>query len=264
MKSKKKVWKILVGLLVFIVIAVVVVLIYLGTIIAEATRTLGTQATGTKVAVESVNVSLLGGDVQINKLAIDNPPGYKLKQAFSFDLVRVDVDINTIFSDTIIINEIEIANIKVNFEPTLKGGSNLTDIKNNIMKFAQSEEDDAKKEAEPEVDGENDPPKKAKKVIIKSFVINEGEIKVSSSILPTSVTLALGRMELNDIGKESNMGKAFSEILTKIIAQVIETVGDAKIESLDIDKLKSTLLKDLPDTAENIGKDISKTIKDLF
>jgi len=264
MKLKKTIWKIIVGLLVLVVIAVVVVVMYLGSIIAEATRTFGTEATGTKVAVKSVNVSLLGGDLAINKLAIDNPPGYKTKQAFSFDLVSVDLDINSIFSDTIIINKIEIANVKVDFEPTIQGGSNLTDIKNNIMRFAQGEEADAKKESEPEADDEAGSPKKAKKVIIKSFIINKGEIRVSSSMLQTSVAVPLARMELNDIGKESNMGKAFSEIINKIIEQVIKSVADAKLEGLNLDKLQSTLLKDLPGSSEKIGKDISKAIKDLF
>jgi len=262
MKLKKKILSGLLVLLTVVVIIVVVVIMYLGSIIAEATRTLGTQATGTKVAVESVSVSLLSGDLQINKLAVDNPPEYKTKEAFSFDLVSVDMDINSIFSDTIIINKIEIANIKIDFEPTLKGGSNLTDIKNNIMKFVKSEEADTKKE--PEADDEAGPPKEAKKVIIKSFVINKGEIMVSSSMLQTSVAVPLARMEFNDIGKESNMGKAFSEIFNKVLEQVVKSVASANIEGLSLDKLQSTLLKDLPSSAENIGKDISKTIKDLF
>ncbi len=262
MKLKKKIWHILIGLLVFIVIAVVVILMYLGSIIAEATRTFGTAATGTKVAVKSVNVSLLSGDLAINKLSIDNPPDYKTKQAFSFDLVSVDLDVNSLFTDTIIVNKIEIANVKIDFEPTLQGGSNLTDIKNNIMKFAQGEEADAKKETEP--DDEAGPPKKAKKVIIKSFIINKGEIRVSSSMLKTSVAVPLARMELNDIGKESNMGKAFSEIFNKIIEQVVKSVASAKIEGLSLDKLQSTLLENLPSSTEKIGKDISKSIKDLF
>jgi uncharacterized protein involved in outer membrane biogenesis len=264
MKLKKKIWRIVIGLLVFVVIAVVVILMYLGSIIAEATRTFGTAATGTKVAVKSVNVSLLSGDLAINKLSIDNPPDYKTKQAFSFDLVSVDLDVNSLFTDTIIVNKIEIANVKIDFEPTLQGGSNLTDIKNNIMKFAQGEEADAKKETEPEADDEVGPPKKAKKVIIKSFIINKGEIRVSSSMLKTSVAVPLARMELNDIGKESNMGKAFSEIFNKIIEQVVKSVASAKIEGLSLDKLQSTLLENLPSSTEKIGKDISKSIKDLF
>ena len=272
MKRKKKIWKILVGLLLFIVIAVVVILMYLGSIIAEATRTFGTAATGTKVAVKSVSVSLLAGDLAVKKLSIDNPSEYKNPQAFSFDLVSVDLDVNSLFTDTIIVNKIEIANVKIDFEPTIKGGSNLTDIKNNIIKFAKGDKVDTPKEPEPEVETEDESgQKKAKKVIIKSFIINKGEISVSSSLLKTSVALPLARMELNNIGKESDMPKVVSEIFSEIIESVVKTVASANIEGLNLD----TITKDLPNAATKIGKDITKdagkigkditkNIKDLF
>jgi hypothetical protein len=254
MKRKKKIWKIIVGLLIFIVIAVVVILMYLGSIIAEATRTFGTAATGTKVAVKSVNVSLLAGDLAVKKLSIDNPPEYKNQQAFGFDLVSVDLDVNSLFTDTIIVNKIEIANVKIDFEPTLKGGSNLTDIKNNIMKFAQGDKVDTPKEPEPEAETEADQPAKSKKVIIKSFIINKGEIRVSSSILQTSVALPLARMELNNIGKESNTAKVVSDIFSEIIESVLKTVAAANIEGLNLD----AITKNLPNSATKIGKDITK------
>lgn len=256
MKWKKKIWKILAGLLIFIIVVVVVVLMYLGSIIAEATRTFGTAATGTKVAVKSVNVSLLAGDLAVNKLSIDNPSGYQNQQAFSFDIVSVDLDVNSLFTDTIIVNKIEIANVKIDFEPTIRGGSNLSDIKNNIMKFAKGDETAAPKKPEPEVE-EHSTEKKAKKVIIKSFIINKGEISVSSSMLKTSVALPLARMELNNIGQESDTAKVVSEIFNEIVETVVKTVASARIEGLNID----VITKDIPNAAKDIGKDLTKDIK---
>ncbi|MDD5597724.1 MAG: hypothetical protein PHV82_07250 [Victivallaceae bacterium] len=265
MKLGKKILTGAVILLVVIVILAVVIIMHLGAIVAEAARTFGTQAAGTKVAVKSVYVSLLSGDLQINKLTIDNPPGYKDKEAFGFDLVAVDLDVNSVFTDTVIVNKVKIDNVRIDFEPTLQGGSNLTDIKNNIMKFAQAEKTGAAQKPERrEEKPEDTAPKKAKKVIIKSFVINKGRIMVSSSMLNTSVSVPLPRIELNDLGKESNMGEACAEIFDAIIKTTVEAVASANIEGLDIKKLKSKLLEDLPGTAEKIGKDIGKTIKDLF
>jgi len=260
MKWKKKIWKILAGLLIFIIIAVVVVLMYLGSIIAEVTRTFGTEATGTKVAVKSVNISLLKGDLAVNKLSIDNPSGYQKLQAFSFDLVSVDLDVNSLFTDTIIVNKIEIANVKIDFEPTIRGGSNLADIKNNIMKFAESA---APEESEPEVE-DHSTEKKAKKVIIKSFIINKGEISVSSSMLKTSVTLPLARMELNNIGEEKDTAKVVAEIFNEIVETVVKTVASAKIEGLNIDVLTKDLPNVAKDLSKDLGKDIKKTINNLF
>jgi len=265
MKLGKKILTGVIILLAVIIILAVVVIMHLGSIVAEATRTFGTQATGTKVSVSSVYISLFSGNLRINKLVVDNPPDYKDKEAFGFDLVAVDLDVNSVFTDTIIVNKVEIANVRVDFEPTLQGGSNLTDIKNNIMKFVQAEKTGAVKKPEPEKEKPEDTaPEKAKKVIIKSFVINKGKIMVSSSMLNTSVALPLPRIELNDLGKESNMGEACAEIFDAIIKTTVETVASANIEGLDISKLKSTLLEDLPGTAKNIGQNIGKTIKDLF
>ena len=263
MKTKKKILTSLFVILAVIGIGAGIAIMYLGTIVAKGMRSFGTEATGTKLAVESVYISLLNGDLQINKLAIDNPANYKSREAFSFDLVSVDLDVGSIFTDTIIVNKIKIANLKVNFEPTIRGGSNLTDIKNNIMKFAKNEEADAQKETGPEEAPETDAePKKAKKIIIKSFIVDKGEIMVSSGMLKTSISVPLPRLELNDIGEESAVGKAFAKIFDKIIEQIVMSVASANIEGLSLDKLKSTLLKDLP--ASGIGKNISKTLKDLF
>ena len=270
MKKKKKIWKIIGGILIFLVVVIVVVIMFLGSIIAGTMRTIGTKATGTKLSVKSVGISLLHGDLKINKLAIDNPPDYKVEQAFSFDLVHVDLDVNSLLTDTIIVNKVEIANVKIDFEPTLNGGSNLNDIKNNIMKFAgldKAPEADSKKESgekpqDKKVEG--GAAKKEKKIIIKSFVINKGTIMVSSNLLKTTIPVPLARMELTDIGKDSEMAQAIAEIYNEILKQVVTSVANADIKGLNLD----AITKDLPDTAEKIGKDISKGIskgiKELF
>jgi hypothetical protein len=269
MKLRKKILVALIIIVVVIITLATVVIMHLGSIVAEATRTFGTQATGTKVAVKSVNISIFSGDLQINKLTIDNPAGYKDQEAFGFDIVAVDLDVNSVFTDTIVVNKVEIDNVRIDFEPTLQGGSNLTDIKNNIMKFTRTDKSAAAKKPEPsEEKPEAAAPKKEKKVIIKSFVINKGHIMVSSGMLDTSVAVPLPRIEINDLGKEKDMGEACAEIFNVIIKTTIEAVASANIKGLDINKLKSKVLEDLPGTAEKIGKDIGKDlgnkIKDLF
>ncbi|MBU8902764.1 MAG: AsmA family protein, partial [Victivallales bacterium] len=206
-KKKRKIWKILLGVLIFIVLTIAVAVMFLDHIIAGTMRSVGTKATGTKLAVESVSLSLLRGDLRINMMSIDNPDDYKEKQAFSFDLVHVDLDVSTLLSDTIIVNKIEIANVKIDYEPTLDGASNLNDIKDNIMKFigAAKTEDktDDKAEKEPKEEVESNTPQKEKKIIIESFVINKGTIMFSSNLIKTTIPIPLARIELNDIGRDS-------------------------------------------------------------
>jgi len=255
-KKKRKIWKILIGVLIFIVVALAVAVLYLDSIIAGTMRTIGTQATGTKLAVESVNLSLLRGELRINMMSIANPPDYKEKQAFSFDLVHVDLDVSTLLSDTLVVSKVEIANIKIDYEPTLKGGSNLNDIQNNIMKYigADKAKDKVEKESEGE-EVESDTPKKEKKIIIESFIINKGTIMFSSNMVKTSIPIPLPRVELNDIGKDSNMGEAFADIYSKVMQEVVNSVGKQNM---------GAITKDLPSATKKLGKDITKSIGDLF
>jgi Skp family chaperone for outer membrane proteins len=76
-------------------------------------------------------------------------------------------------------------------------------------------------------------------------------------MLKTSVALPLARMELNNIGQESDTAKVVSEIFNEIVEAVVKTVASAKIEGLNVD----VLTKDLPNAAKGIGKDITKDIK---
>jgi hypothetical protein len=256
--------KILTGLLIVVVAIIVlitVIIMRLDSIVAEGMRTFGTKATGTEVKVDSVSISLLGGDLAVNEFSVANPAGYKAKEAFSFDLVSVDLDMDSMFSDTIIVNEVLIDNVKIDFEPTLQGGSNLTDIKNNIMNFVKKEKDvDVEEPAEKE---KAETEKKSKKVIIKKFIIKNGTVTVSSSILDQSVSLKMSQIELNDLGKESNMGETFSKIYEKILEEVMSVVSAANIKGLDMDKIQSTLFKDIPEGAGKVGEEVGKTLKDI-
>ena len=87
---------------------------------------------------------------------------------------------------------------------------------------------------------------------------------VSSNLLKTTIPVPLARMELTDIGKDSEMAQAIAEIYNEILKQVVTSVANADIKGLNLD----AITKDLPDTAEKIGKDISKGIskgiKELF
>ena len=263
-KKKKKIWKIILGILIFIVLTIAVAVMFLDHIIAGTMRSVGTQATGTKLAVESVSLSLLRGDLRINMMSIDNPDDYKEKQAFSFDLVHVDLDVSTLLSDTIIVNKVEIANVKIDYEPTLDGASNLNEIKDNIMKFigdAKTEDKtDDKAGKGPKEEVESDTPQKEKKIIIESFVINKGTIMFSSNLIKTTIPIPLARIELNDIGKDSKMGEAFIEIYNEILKQVVTSVAKVNLKDVKLD----VITKDLPDVTKKIGKDISKSIGELF
>ncbi|MDD5728313.1 MAG: hypothetical protein PHV59_07110 [Victivallales bacterium] len=262
MKTKRR-NKILSGIfIVLIALGLIIgaVILYLDGILASAMRKLGTEATGTDLRVKSVSLSLRSGHLAINEMTIANPTGYESSTAFWMKRFDIKLDINSLFSDTIIIDEVMINDIWIDFEPTLEG-SNLTDIKNNIMKFTAGQKTASK---ETEQTGQSAAPaEKSKQIIIKSFVISKGEITVASKAFVSNISVKLNRIELNDLGKDNVMGEVFSQILDAIMNQVALDVGAAKIEGLSPDVLKTKLFKDLPGATENIGKGVGKTLKDI-
>ena len=266
MKKKMKLRnKILSGLLIVVLVFGIIVgavIMYLDGIVASAMRKLGTAATGTELKVQSVGISLAAGNLTINKLTIANPTGYESPNAFWVEKLEVDLDVNSVFTDTIIVEKVEIEDIWIDFEPTLNG-SNLTDIKKNIMKFAKSQKAEEKKSEETTKKEEPAPAGKSKKVIIKSFVIKKGTINVASRAMPSNISVTLNKLTLTNVGQDNVTGEVFGQILDAIMEQVAVDVAAAKIEGLTSDVLNSKLLKDVSSQTEEIGKGVGKTLKDI-
>ncbi|MBU8902804.1 MAG: hypothetical protein KOO69_08695, partial [Victivallales bacterium] len=63
-----------------------------------------------------------------------------------------------------------------------------------------------------------------------------------------------------DIGRDSKMGEAFVEIYNEILKQVVTSAARVNLKDVKLD----VITKDLPDMTKKIGKDISKSIGDLF
>ena len=104
----------------------------LNAIVERQIEKIGTQITGTKVSVASVDIKLREGSGAINGLVIANPPGYKSDNAFRMDKILLDIDPKSVLKDPIVIDEILIDSPIATSEFTQTAGSNILDIKNNV------------------------------------------------------------------------------------------------------------------------------------
>ncbi|MCP3964971.1 MAG: hypothetical protein GY750_10785 [Lentisphaerae bacterium] len=264
MKLGKKFLYFFLGLLIVLAVAVVVVFTYLDTIVAGGIRKFGSDALGTKVSVGNVYISILNGDLKISGLTIANPDGYLNPEAFKMGTLDVDMDINSIFSDTIIIKKIAISDMKIDYEPTIKGGSNLKDLQNNVAKYAAKGKKAKPEVKEPAKPGEKAPEGKKKKVIIEEFVINDGTVQVSSKLLNQSASVTLSKFEMEDIGKKNNDPVVvFNEVFTKLLEQISKDLSQAKISGLDLSSLEDGLLKNVGDNGDSTVRTIGNSIKNI-
>ena len=112
----------------------------------------------------------------------------------------MNADIESVVSDTIMIEEIIVEAPEITFEGTLSG-SNITKIQENVEKFSASvggkDGGDGEESMEEHESAE-------KKVQIDHFILKNAQVNISTPILQgQDVAIPLPEIHLRDIGKQS-------------------------------------------------------------
>jgi hypothetical protein len=123
-----------------IIAAVVLVLVIVGVgvflynsidpIVKAAIEKYGSEITGTKVSVSSVEFSLKSGRGTIRGITVHNPKGFSSDHAFRLGEITVDIDVASLNKDPIVIDEVKIAAPELNVQLDAQGKSNIAVIKN--------------------------------------------------------------------------------------------------------------------------------------
>ncbi len=227
-KKKKPLWlKIVLWVLLGILVLLIGTLIFIDTILTTGIRTGGSLIMKTKVEVDSVSLRPLLGTLDIKGLRVFNPPDFKDGCAIELPSFHVGLEVKSLLTNKIIVNKVEIVGIKVNYEPTIKGGSNLQAIVNNMddpNKKPPAEATKDKKAAEGA----------AKTVVIKELNVSEGGIGITMFSLTTPIPLP--PIKMTGIGEKSDVTMAqavsifFKELLASVVnvsSQVVGNVGSA-------------------------------------
>lgn len=221
-KAKKFLKRILLGSLITLVVLLFLVYIFLGNIVKGTVETIVPKITGTPVKMESFSFSVMTGKIRIKKFVIGNPKDYKTEYAFNLGNLFVDIDMSTLLSKRLVIDEIRIEEAKVICEFGL-GTSNLGEIKSNIDKFSKGDKPKEQKAETPKKEGEG------KKVQINNFYFNGASVSAGAVILQGGkVTLPIPDIHLKDIGKEekgASVGEVADEVFTAIYTSVGKVVG---------------------------------------
>lgn len=111
--------KLLVGLLAVFVVLVVAVLIFLTFFLSPTAKWAANsklpEILGTDASVESIDIKLWSGDIEITGVKVADPTGEEGKpELFSLGRVFLDIDTASLFSDTIIIREVTVESPAMN------------------------------------------------------------------------------------------------------------------------------------------------------
>lgn len=221
MKKPCKATKILATFLIVVVLLVVFVAFGLSFTVKGIINEIAPQILGTDVKVENVDIRPFHGKVYLDGFVVGAPEGYT-RDIFNLTKFNLDFDFKSLFSDTIVINDITIEDPVVVYE--VKG------ITSNISKLMERfESEKEKKDEDKQSDSE-------KKLIIKHFKFSGGMVKIASSTLGGALPLPLPVIELNDIGAKNGgvtAVEATGEIIYSIGKGVIVAVKDIAFGATD-------------------------------
>lgn len=175
------------------------------------------------LAFDLLSIEPLKGIVGISNLRIDNPKGFANEHLVKLQQFTLNLDPDSMVTDTLLIKEIKIEKPRVSYERQIKT-DNIKMFQETIEgAFARREEVMDKAEEELDVKaGEG------QKVIVEHLLVKDGIVKAKISALPTA-PIPLPDIEMKDIGKEeggATLGEASSKIFTAFYDAIIGVVAN--------------------------------------
>lgn len=194
------------GIVILLIVAVIVLYFSLNIIVARVIMTYGPGVTQTPVKVSFVNISPLSGAGKISNLTIDSPTDYKEQPAIKIKDIEVKIDMKSILTKKIIIDEVVIDTPEVNFEQKFTS-NNISAIRANVNSY----------------NGRNNNPStpSALKFQINRLVIKSGKATIYTA--GAHVLFPISDVDDRNIGAGEN-GVTSSEITKLVFSTFTESV----------------------------------------
>lgn len=239
---------IFIGIPVLIIVVIVALVFSVNSIIKHGVETVGPMALGTYVTLEEVDISLFSGKGQLKGLIIGNPEGFKTESSFKLNEVRLAIDVSSLLSDKIIIEEIFIDAPEITYEKGGKG-DNFAAILDNVNDFARMTGGKASE------DPKEESKEGGKKIQINNLIVKNGKVNMSMSALKgEQLTLPLADIHLKDIGGDdegTSIADAVKEVFGAVNKNVIGSVaGSAKAIAESAEKAAGKTVGKAKETVE--------------
>ncbi|MDR1890921.1 MAG: AsmA family protein [Puniceicoccales bacterium] len=226
-----------------------------------------TKTSGFKTSIGKSSGSIFRGRLDLKDFIIKNPDSFHSKDFVSINNIVTDVDMTTLFKDTIVIENIILDVTDLTVVTNANGENNYTLFSKNFTPEPQTSE----KEASKTIDTKKHSPKRS--VLIKNLTLSistihtiderknssrEYEINYRREFHDVTDFTKLGMQLIGDLGKFGNI------IIDSVISSIpiipnVATDGIIKVKDISLDAVSKT--KDL---AVKVGDDIGNKMKQLF
>jgi len=116
-------------------------------IVKSAIEKYGSEITGTKVSVGSVDISLKSGLGTIRDVEVHNPKGFSSAAVFRLAEITVDLDVGSLKKDPIVVDEVIVLAPEVHVEVAANGQTNIGVVKDHVDAFRVGSAASRKQEA---------------------------------------------------------------------------------------------------------------------
>jgi uncharacterized protein involved in outer membrane biogenesis len=253
----KKIWiRIVIGLVVLLIAAVLVAGFSLGGIVKRGIETIGPKLTKVDIKLDKVGLSLFSGSGKIDGLVVGNPEGFKTPQAIRVGSASLALSPGSLLSDKIVIKSIQVEAPEITYEIGA-GGSNLKKILANLDESTGSANAAAKpKEAGP-----------GRKLEVDDFLITGAKLHLGITALG-SATVPLPAIHLTGLGK-GDAGITAADLTKRVLAAIEQAAAKAATDSAGaVAKSATSLVKGLTGGTNNAAGDAAgkpgKSVSDLL
>lgn len=199
--------------------------------VRTAVEKAGTRATGVEVTLGKVALDLTGGKGSLSNLNVSNPSGFDTDYAFNLGDISVSLNLDSLQSNPVIINEVIVTSPKVIYEFG-NGESNIDAIQRNVENFTKEISGGASSSdgAGDEAGGDGT------KVVINDLYIRGADVRISAPFLKgEAMGTEVPEIHLQDIGKDSGgatPGEVAAEVLDSLTSRVQGVVSNLNLDEL--------------------------------
>lgn len=219
----------------------------LDVLVKELIEQAGTDATGTRVQVQDVELNLAQGGATISGLTIANPEGFSAESLFTMGNITVDIDPASLSETVYVIERISVDGARVLAEQ-VGGGTNLQALLNNMEGAGAQSSTDASGSADV-------------RLAVESLNFSNGSVSLRSDVFGER-EFALPNITMANLGSRENgltPDELGAEIADRLVGEVTDAVTD-EIKDLAREAAKAKLKEQLGEkTAEGLNK-----LKGLF
>lgn len=231
--------RLIIALIVLLAVILVCASFFMGTLIKTGVNTVGPHLLGVPVTLEQAAFFPIRGKATLKNLVVGNPEGFNTSNAFELVKLYVHMDVASLLSDKIVIEEIDIQAPVFTYEKSLRSSNIAT-----LLEQLEGASDEGPDQENGDVAAEKSGPT----VQINDFIIEDAQAKLSFTALGgAALTIPLPTIRLEDIGNEEG-GTSAQEVVREVCSAILSSITEAMAASGEL----------IGDAGKAIGKGIGK------